>query len=332
MNNSSILISVIIPIYGVERYIERCVRSLFEQTLREDIEFIFVNDCTPDRSIEILKKVLEEYPHRQSQCQIVHHKTNLGLPTARKSGLNIAKGRYIAHCDSDDWVEKDAYKLIAQEAILYNPDMIECNYYISDGQNTTSSSSKYIKNSILNIFNINGHQFKYIGPYVWNKIVKREIYQQGIVFPTANISEDVVFTIQLSLLCNSYRNIEIPVYYYFVNNESLTRLARNKEDIIKRCLSFKQNVDLIVNILHKKNLINSYNTGILSIKLLVRNELLPFINDEDIYIMWNQTYPELTFYNVIFSGVPIRKKILYIMIRLRLYSLLKKSKTNNIMS
>ena len=68
-------VSVIIPIYKVEAYIERCARSLFEQTLK-DIEYIFVNDCTPDRSVEVLKNVIEEYPDRKSQIRILHHKDN----------------------------------------------------------------------------------------------------------------------------------------------------------------------------------------------------------------------------------------------------------------
>lgn len=321
MENDTILISVIVPVYGVERYIERCVRALFEQTLRDGIEFVFVDDCSPDRSIEILQNLLEEYPYRKDQCQIIRHEKNLGLPTARKSGVQIARGRYIAHCDSDDWVEKNAYELIVQEAVSYAPDMIECNYYKSDGQHRSPSGSKHIKNTVLNIFNINNHQFSYIGPYVWNKVVKKEIYQQGIIFPTANMSEDVVITTQLTLLCKSYRIIDIPLYNYFVNSVSISRLTRNKDDIVRRCLSYKQNVDLIVSILREKNLLETYRAGILSAKLLARNQLLPFIREKDIYALWNQTYPELTFLNVVFSGVPARKKILYLLIRLHFFSL-----------
>ena len=77
------LISVIIPVYKVEDYIERCVRSLFSQTIQNGIEFIFVNDATKDKSIEILKKILKEYPNRIPQTKIIEHKVNKGLPQAR---------------------------------------------------------------------------------------------------------------------------------------------------------------------------------------------------------------------------------------------------------
>jgi len=108
-------VSVIIPVYGVEKYIERCIRSLFEQTL-DDIEYIFVDDCTPDNSISILRKVLSEYPNREKQVKILHHEKNKGLAQARQTGLKIASGEYIAHCDSDDWVDKDLYKIAHNKA------------------------------------------------------------------------------------------------------------------------------------------------------------------------------------------------------------------------
>lgn len=103
-------ISVIIPVYGVERYIEQCACSLFEQTMQDGIEFIFVDDCSPDKSIEILENVLREYPHREQQVKIIRHTENQGLGGARKTGMEYATGEYIIHCDSDDWVEPECMK------------------------------------------------------------------------------------------------------------------------------------------------------------------------------------------------------------------------------
>ena len=87
-------VSVVIPVYGVEKYIERCARSLFEQTL-DDMEFIFVNDCTLDNSVEILENVLSEYPSRKTQTTILHHHCNLGLPQARKTGIDFSKHQQL---------------------------------------------------------------------------------------------------------------------------------------------------------------------------------------------------------------------------------------------
>ena len=93
-------ISIIVPIYNVEQYIERCARSLFEQTY-DDIEYVFVDDCSPDNSLNILYEVLNDYPHRISNVKIIRHIENKGLTAARNSGLEVATGDYIAHCDSD---------------------------------------------------------------------------------------------------------------------------------------------------------------------------------------------------------------------------------------
>ena len=123
-------VSVIVPVYGVEKYIERCDRSLFEQTL-EDIEFIFVDDCTPDKSIEILKNVLEDYPLRKKQVLIISHEKNMGLPIARQSGLKVASGDYIIHCDSDDWVDTTMYEKMYNKAIEDGSDVVVCDSLLS---------------------------------------------------------------------------------------------------------------------------------------------------------------------------------------------------------
>ena len=87
------LVSILVPVYGVEKYIERCARSLFEQTY-ENLEYIFVDDCTPDKSIEILKRVIEDYPNRKNQVRIIHHEHNRGLAAARNTALDAATSEF----------------------------------------------------------------------------------------------------------------------------------------------------------------------------------------------------------------------------------------------
>ena len=99
-------VSIITPIFKVRNFIERCVCSLFEQTL-QDVEYIFVDDASPDDSIEILKSCIERYPERKAQVTILTHEQNKGLPAARNTGLAVATGEYVFHCDSDDFVETD---------------------------------------------------------------------------------------------------------------------------------------------------------------------------------------------------------------------------------
>ena len=108
-------VSVIVLVYKVEKYIERCARSLFGQTL-QDMEFIFVDDDSPDRSIEVMERVLEDFPLRRGQVKVIRNEVNLGLPESRRMGVAAATGEYIIHCDSDDWPEPEMYAKLYSKA------------------------------------------------------------------------------------------------------------------------------------------------------------------------------------------------------------------------
>ncbi len=136
LHRERILISVIIPVYRVEAYIERCVRSLMEQTL-DEVEYIFVDDCSPDKSVSVLERVLKDYPLRQGQTHILRHATNRGLPAARNTGLDAAIGDYIFHCDSDDYLETDALQAMYDTAQKANAEIVYSDWYLTYG---TSSS------------------------------------------------------------------------------------------------------------------------------------------------------------------------------------------------
>ena len=121
-------VSVIIPVYNVEQYIERCARSLFGQTLSE-MEFIFVDDGTPDRSIDVLKLVLEDYPKRKEQTIILKNDTNRGQMQTRIRGQLSAKGEYLAAVDSDDWIESNAFENLYKRAKETDADAVVFGYH-----------------------------------------------------------------------------------------------------------------------------------------------------------------------------------------------------------
>lgn len=99
------LVSILVPIYGVEKYIKRCAESLFIQTY-QNIEYIFVDDCTPDNSVDVLRRVLLRFPDRKDQVHIIRHEFNQGLAAARNTALEAAHGKYVMHVDSDDFIDK----------------------------------------------------------------------------------------------------------------------------------------------------------------------------------------------------------------------------------
>ena len=122
-------VTVIVPVYGVESYVEKCAVSLFEQTY-SNIEFLFINDCTPDKSVEIIQNTLKKYPHRQEQVRIVNQPENKGCPAARNLAVQLATGDFLFQVDADDYIEKDAIALLVSEQLLTNADLVVANYVI----------------------------------------------------------------------------------------------------------------------------------------------------------------------------------------------------------
>lgn len=124
----NIFLSVIIPIFQVEKYIEKCARSLMEQTMRDGIEYIFIDDCSVDYSLEILERTLSSYPERRKQVKVIRQEKHIGVFRTRELGLSLSKGKYIGWCDSDDWVEKEMFSEMYRASQLHNSDIVVCNF------------------------------------------------------------------------------------------------------------------------------------------------------------------------------------------------------------
>ena len=217
-------VSVIIPVYGVEKYIERCARSLFEQTL-DCIEYIFVDDCSPDKSIEILERVADEYRSRlveeQKLVRIERMSKNSGLPAVRKYGIQFCTAEYIIHCDSDDWVEMDMYRIMYEEAKRTDADIVMCGYKATDGVRVFNecyhqqTNKAKLLSSLLTL-----HE----SWSVWNKMCKRSLYDNDIVYPTLAMGEDMVLTTQMVLNAQRIAVVNKALYNYFYNPNSITNV------------------------------------------------------------------------------------------------------------
>lgn len=206
-------VSVCVPIYNVEKYIEKCVRSLFEQTL-DDIEYIFVNDCTPDKSMDILRRVLVEYPQRQEQVKIINHKVNKGSATVRNTCLSAATGEYIGWCDSDDWVETDMYEAMYDKAKAENADIVCCNYVAEYSYKRVFETYPYLEETkeILQTL-----PPIVLNSAVWNKLIHRNLYTINSIqaYEDINMNEDLGVTLRLRYL--SRKTVIIPKAFYHYN-------------------------------------------------------------------------------------------------------------------
>lgn len=178
-------VSVIVPFYNVEGYIEKCLETLVNQTL-QDIEIILVNDGSKDRSVNIVKKFQRNYPEK-----IVYlEKENGGLSDARNYAIPYAKGEYIAFLDSDDYVEKDMYQKMYNLAVKEDSDMVECDFCWEYPDKT--------RKDIGEIYYGTKEMIEKIRVVAWNKLIKKEILEDTkIQFPKGYRYEDVEFTYKL---------------------------------------------------------------------------------------------------------------------------------------
>ena len=120
--------SILVPVYNVEKFFSRCLESLFSQTY-SDIEYVFVNDCTPDNSMKILSGMLKKYPSRATMVKIINNSHNRGIAIVRNTLLENATGDYILFVDSDDWIEKDMVENLVDRAASTDADIVGCDYY-----------------------------------------------------------------------------------------------------------------------------------------------------------------------------------------------------------
>lgn len=312
-------VSVIIPVYGVEKFIERCAVSLLEQTL-DDIEYIFIDDCTKDASIEILRKVLLRYPNRASQVRIESMPHNSGLPAVRKRGLSLANGEYVAHCDSDDWVEVTAYEKLYEKAVKNDLDMVFCDYYKSNGKSHTVVSRRIdftSKDDILKSITKNADWC------VWSGIARRSLYLDNLItFPKNNNGEDFALMFQLIFYAKSYSRVNEPLYFYYLNQKSITN-AQTETAYLNRLNQLIENTKLVIGFIENNKKSKEYNSLINCYKLYCRTKISPLTRQSKYHKLWLTTFPELSVANVVFNNIiPFRTKLHYFAVRLHLYHLI----------
>lgn len=280
-------VSVIVPIYKVERFITKCVDSLMSQTLK-DVEFIFVDDASPDRSIELLNKCIRKYPNRVDSIKIVSHEKNKGLPAARNTGLALATGDYIFHCDSDDFVDSDMLETLYDTAQKEKADIVWCDWYLTFGHNERYMKQPCYKTSLDALKGMLGGTMKFT---VWNKFVKRDLYiHNNIFFPAGyDMGEDM--TMMMLFSCAKKVKYIPKAFYHYVklNTGSFTQTYSERHVV-----ELDYNVHRISDYLHER-FGNTLNKEIAFLKLAVKYPLLISANSKK-YLLWKTWFPEANRY------------------------------------
>lgn len=214
-------VSVIIAIYKVEKYIEKCVRSLFSQTL-DDIEFIFVDDGSPDKSISIIECILKEYTERINQVKFIRHNQNLGVSKSRQDGIDAATGEYIIHCDPDDWVDCNMYELLYSNAKETDADLVICDYYSVNDSKTIHICQKPPEQTSISVLEcISGLNRINIHGGLCNKLIKINIVQKANFPENISWCEDLCYLLGVLDKELKIGYVNQPLYYYRTNPTSL---------------------------------------------------------------------------------------------------------------
>lgn len=276
-----IKVSVIVPVFKVERFVERCMRSLLSQTL-DNVEYIIVNDASPDRSIDIIKRVCLEYPNRL--VTFINHDQNKGLPSARNTGLKAANGEYIFHCDSDDYVDPTMLEDLYNAATENDSDIVWCDWYL-----TLSQSERYMVQPSLST-PLDAVKAMLCGKMkfnVWNKLIKRQLYtNSGVSFPDGyGMAEDMTI-IMLFAFANRVEYLPKAYYHYIKTNSTAFSQTYSERHLVE----LQYNIDRIESFIHEK-FGQQLDRELSILKLEAKYPFLLSNNTERIKL-WNTWYPE----------------------------------------
>lgn len=218
-------VSIVVPVYNVEKYIRKCVDSMLNQTMKE-IEIILVDDGTKDSS----GMICDDYAKRDSRIRVIH-KENGGISDARNVGMQVASSKYILFIDSDDYISENMVEKLYTMAELHNADVAACgvyNVYASGAIPQCAEKMEFCCDNITAFSHI--LVGKIIPGTICNKLIKREIAKQ-ILFPVGKIYEDAFYTTQLIQIIKKVYVTTEPMYYYFHRQGSTTTTPFREKDM-----------------------------------------------------------------------------------------------------
>lgn len=223
-------VSVIVPVYGVEAYIEKCARSIFEQTY-PNLDIIFVDDCSPDHSVEIINRTLIDYPHLKGKTQIISHTRNLGLAGARQTGLKVATGFYTIQIDGDDYISPRMIASMVAKAESEDADIVICDLNLVQGNKIVPQSEPP---SLVPVESMKQILTGIIRGSVVNKLIVKELYENNHIRFTQglNMREDLSVTYKLFYYAKKIAYLPEPLYYYVQRKGSYCSAARAEKNQI----------------------------------------------------------------------------------------------------
>lgn len=238
------LVSVIVPVYKVEKYLEKCVSSIISQTYK-NLEIILVDDGSPDNC----PNMCDEFAKKDKRIKVIH-KENGGLSDARNAGLDIMTGDFVCFVDSDDWVEKNYVEEMLNIQQKTNADVVACGINLVDEESgevgiyykldktTTFESSEIIEK----YYNGNG----IISGVAWNKLYKKQIFE-NLRYPKGIVFEDVAIILNILFQCKKVVILKDMLYNYLDRQGSIMKSNWNHQKLVSKLFMFGQRLDFLIN-------------------------------------------------------------------------------------
>jgi glycosyltransferase involved in cell wall biosynthesis len=277
-------VSILVPVYNVEKYIGRCLESLFNQTFM-NLEYIFVNDCTSDSSVKIIEESVRAY-HLEDKCKLIQHDVNLGISQTRNDCLKNASGDYILFVDSDDYIEYDMVESLLRTALKENADVTGCsyieeftdNYSVKHPQHYYNNHAEMMK--AITLLTIKG--------VLWKLLIKRDvILRNHLSFPKDNsVNEDYYFCCKLFYFSNTFAGVDRFLYHYVrYNPNNLTKTSL--QNIESQAAAIQE-----IEIFYREKGVYEIVENELNIRKFVSK--LPLLLDKSCFdvIRWRNLFPE----------------------------------------
>lgn len=223
-DGNNVKVSILVPFYNVENYVGRCVESLFSQTY-SNIEYVFVNDCSPDKSMEVINEKISKY-HLSAKCKIIIHERNKGISASRNDCLKNMTGDYFLFVDSDDYIDNDMVELLVTAAVKEDADVTGCGYIeeypdrqVMFPQKYTNDHNEMMKS--ITLLTIKG--------VLWKLLIRSSIVldHSDVIFnPANNMGEDYIFCCQVFYYAQRFASVDKCLYHYVqYNPNNVTRTA-----------------------------------------------------------------------------------------------------------
>ena len=288
-----------IPCYNAENTINKCLASLFENAVSEKCEFIIVDDCSTDGSVNMIEETVLKHPNLHDNIKVISHKTNMGLAKARNTAFEKASGDYIICVDSDDWVESDYLSLLYEAARKTDADLICCDYYVDTAKDKKRVCAFPGMDSSACLQRLSEN--KYYG-YLWIKLIRRSVLIDNDITWVEGIDlwEDMVISCKILPYIKTISYVNKPLYHYVSNPHSLVHtFNQNKaENLIAA-------VREIERFYAEKSIYEKHADEINCLKIRAKAliNLKMQKNERDFYSK------SIKISSVLFSAVPLRMKL-----------------------